>query len=217
MKKVLYSLLFSLCCFVAAAPPASAQTVLVVGDSLSAGYGLRQHEAWPILLGQRLAHAGYGHAVVNASTSGDTTANGLSRIDAALSVHKPAIVILALGANDGLRGLSLNSMRGNIEAMVRKAQAAGAQVLIAGMQLPPNYGPGYTQKFADTFGEVARATQSALLPFLLDGFAADPRSFQADGIHPVASVQPRIVDSIWEPLKPLLGKAAAKTSAARQH
>jgi acyl-CoA thioesterase-1 len=169
---------------VVAALPVQAQTVLVVGDSLSAGYGLRQHEAWPVLLGRKLAQSGYGHSVVNASTSGDTTANGLSRIDGALSAHKPDVVILALGANDGLRGLSLKSMRENIESMTRKSQAAGAKVLIAGMQLPPNYGPDYTQKFAETFGEVARSTRSALLPFLLDGFGSDPLSFQSDGIHP---------------------------------
>lgn len=199
-----------------AALPVQAQTLLVVGDSLSAGYGLRQHEAWPVLLGQKLAQAGYAHAVVNASTSGDTTANGLSRIDAALAAHKPAIVILALGANDGLRGLPVKSMRDNIESMTRKAQAAGARVLIAGMQLPPNYGPDYTQKFAAAFGEVATSTRSALLPFLLEGFATDPRSFLPDGVHPVASVQSRIVDNIWTPLKPLLGKVADSSSAARQ-
>lgn len=208
MKKVW----FSLFCLVFAMLPAQAQTLLVVGDSLSAGYGLRQQEAWPVLLGQKLAQAGYGHSVINASTSGDTTANGLSRIDTALAAHKPAIVILALGANDGLRGLSLKSMRANIETMTRKAQAVGAKVLIAGMQLPPNYGLDYTQKFADTFGEVARTTRSALLPFLLDGFATDPQSFQADGIHPVAGAQQHIVDNIWGPLRPLLGKPAKNAS-----
>lgn len=193
-----------------AALPVQAQTVLVVGDSLSAGYGLRQHEAWPVLLGQKLAQSGYGHSVVNASTSGDTTANGLSRIDGALSAHKPDIVILALGANDGLRGLSLKSMRENIESMTRKSQAAGARVLIAGMQLPPNYGPDYTQKFAKTFGDVARNTRSALLPFLLDGFGTDPLSFQSDGVHPVAAAQARIVENIWTPLAPLLSKPGAR-------
>lgn len=202
------NVLFSLFCLFIAALPVQAQTLMVVGDSLSAGYGLRQHEAWPVLLGRRLTQAGYAYSVVNASTSGDTTANGLSRIDGALATHKPAIVILALGANDGLRGLSLKSMRENIEAMTRKAQAAGAKVLIAGMQLPPNYGPDYTQKFADTFGEVAMTTRSALLPFLLEGFATDPQSFQTDGVHPVAAAQPRIVENIWEPLRPLLGKAS---------
>jgi acyl-CoA thioesterase-1 len=206
MKKVL----FWLFCMVLAAPPVQAQTVLVVGDSLSAGYGLRQQEAWPVLLGRKLAQSGYGHSVVNASTSGDTTANGLSRIDDALSAHKPVIVILALGANDGLRGLSLKSMRENIESMTRKSQAAGARVLIAGMQLPPNYGPDYTQKFAETFGEVARSTQSALLPFLLDGFGSDPQSFQSDGIHPVAAAQTRIVENVWTPLAPLLGKPGSR-------
>ncbi|WP_439536295.1 arylesterase [Methyloversatilis sp.] len=212
MKKVFFSML----CMVFAALPLQAQTLLVVGDSLSAGYGLRQHEAWPVLLGQKLAQAGYAHSVVNASTSGDTTANGLSRIDAALAAHKPAIVILALGANDGLRGLPVKSMRDNIESMTRKAQAAGARVLIAGMQLPPNYGPDYTQKFSAAFGEVATSTRSALLPFLLDGFATDPRSFLPDGVHPVAGVQSRIADNIWTPLKPLLGKVTDSASAAHQ-
>ncbi|MBU0601211.1 MAG: arylesterase [Gammaproteobacteria bacterium] len=205
MKKSM-SGLFSLCVLFFAALPVQAQTLLVVGDSLSAGYGLRQHEAWPVLLGDRLTRAGYGYSVVNASTSGDTTANGRSRIDASLAAHKPAIVIIALGANDGLRGLSLKSMHDNLEAMTRTAQAAGARVLIAGMQLPPNYGPAYTQKFAATFSDVAEATRSALLPFLLDGFATDPQSFQQDGVHPVAAAQPRIVDNVWQALKPLLGK-----------
>lgn len=193
-----------------ALPMAQAQTVLVVGDSLSAGYGLRQQEAWPVLLGERLKQAGYPHVVVNASTSGDTSANGLSRIDAALAASKPAIVIIALGANDGLRGLSLKTLRSNLETMARRARTAGARVLIAGMQLPPNYGPDYTQKFAATFSEVAQATDAALLPFLLDGFAADPTRFQADGIHPVAAAQARIVNNIWTPLKPLLGKPVAR-------
>lgn len=206
MKK----LLFSLCVVVFAVLPVQAQTVLVIGDSLSAGYGLRQQEAWPVLLGDRLKQSGYSHVVVNASTSGDTTANGLSRIDAALASSRPAVVILALGANDGLRGLSPKTLRDNLDAMVRKSQAAGARVLIAGMQLPPNYGPDYTQKFAATFSEVAKATGSALLPFLLDGFASDPKSFLPDGIHPVAAAQPRIVDNIWPPLRPLLGKPVAR-------
>lgn len=206
MKKLLWSLFVVFL----TALPAAAQTVLVVGDSLSAGYGLRQQEAWPVLLGDRLKQSGYGHAVVNASTSGDTTANGLSRIDAALAAHKPAIVIIALGANDGLRGLSLKTMRDNLERMTRKAQAGGAKVLIAGMQLPPNYGPDYTQKFAATFSEVAKSTGSALLPFLLDGFATDPQQFLPDGIHPVAAAQPRIVDNVWTPLRSLLGKPLAR-------
>lgn len=206
MKKLFWSLFVLLF----AAMPVAAQTVLVVGDSLSAGYGLRQQEAWPVLLGDRLKQSGYGHAVVNASTSGDTTANGLSRIDAALAANRPAVVILALGANDGLRGLSVNTLRDNLNAMVRKSQAAGARVLIAGMQLPPNYGPDYTQKFAATFSEVAKSTGSALLPFLLDGFASDPQQFLPDGIHPVAAAQPRIVDNVWAPLRSLLGKPLAR-------
>lgn len=197
---------FCLFCLFAIALPVRAQTLLVVGDSLSAGYGLRKQEAWPVLLGERLAQAGYGYSVANASISGDTTANGLSRLDAALAASKPAIVVIALGANDGLRGLSLKSMRDNLETMVRKSQASGAKVLVAGMQLPPNYGPDYTQKFAGTFAEVAKSTRSALLPFMLDGFASDPGRFQADGIHPVADAQARIVDNIWKPLVPLLGK-----------
>lgn len=197
---------FCLFCLFAIALPVRAQTLLVVGDSLSAGYGLRKQEAWPVLLGERLTRAGYGYSVANASISGDTTANGLSRLDAALAASKPAIVIIALGANDGLRGLSLKSMRDNLETMVRKSQASGAKVLVAGMQLPPNYGSDYTQKFAGTFAEVAKSTRSALLPFMLDGFASDPGRFQADGIHPVADAQARIVDNIWKPLVPLLGK-----------
>lgn len=203
----LFVFLLCLCCQIGLG--ARAQTILVVGDSLSAGYGLRQHEAWPVLLGERVKQAGYPHVVINASTSGDTTANGLSRIDAALSAHRPSVVILALGANDGLRGQPLKALQGNLDAMASKAAAAGARVLIAGMQLPPNYGPDYTQKFFATFATVARAHKAGYLPFLLDGFATDPASFQADGIHPVAAAQPRIVENIWPVLKPLLGKPVA--------
>ena len=180
--------------------------VLVMGDSLSAAYGLRTEQGWVALADAKSTRYDFH----NASIAGETSAGGRSRIAAELKRVKPDIVVIELGANDGLRGLSLKTMRDNLESMTRKAQAGGAKVLIAGMQLPPNYGPDYTQKFAATFSEVAKSTGSALLPFLLDGFATDPQQFLPDGIHPVAAAQPRIVDNVWTPLRSLLGKPLAR-------
>ncbi len=185
---------------------AQAATILVWGDSLSAGYGLnRPEQAWPTLLQTRLEREGFRHSVINASVSGETSAGGRSRLPAALERHKPDIVILELGANDGLRGLRPQLLAENLTAMIADARAARAQVLLVGMQMPPNYGPAYTRRFAQTFAEVARAHKVALVPFLMDGFADRPELFQADGIHPTAEAQPRILDTVWEALKPMLG------------
>lgn len=184
---------------------AQAATILVWGDSLSAGYGLKPEEAWPTLLQTRLEREGFRHSVVNASVSGETSAGGRSRLPAALERHKPDIVILELGANDGLRGLRPQLLAENLNAMIADARAASAQVLLVGMQMPPNYGPAYTRRFAQTFTDVARAHKVALVPFLMDGFADRPELFQADGIHPTAEAQPRILDTVWEALKPMLG------------
>lgn len=184
---------------------AQAATILVWGDSLSAGYGLKPEQAWPTLLQTRLEREGFRHSVVNASVSGETSAGGRSRLPAALERHKPDIVILELGANDGLRGLRPQLLAENLNAMIADARAASAQVLLVGMQMPPNYGPAYTRLFAQTFAEVARAHKVALVPFLMDGFADRPELFQADGIHPTAEAQPRILDTVWEALKPMLG------------
>ncbi len=190
--------------FVLLSGTAQAATILVWGDSLSAGYGLRDGEAWPSLLQTRLASEGFPHRVVNGSVSGETSAGGLSRLPAALERHRPAIVILELGANDGLRGLAPRLLAENLGAMVDAARGAGARVLLIGMQMPPNYGPAYTRRFAATFTEVAAARQVALLPFLLDGFAGRPEMFLADGIHPNAEAQPLILDNVWAQLQPLL-------------
>ncbi len=196
--------------FVLFSGTAQAATILVWGDSLSAGYGLRAGEAWPTLLQTRLAQEGFPHQVVNGSVSGETSAGGRSRLPAALERHQPQVLILELGANDGLRGLPPSLLADNLGAMVSAAQQAGARVLLVGMQMPPNYGPAYTRRFAATFAEVATAHRTALLPFLLDGFAERKELFQADGIHPTAEAQALILDNVWPQLEPLLGARTAR-------
>lgn len=185
---------------------AQAATIMVWGDSLSAGYGLQADEAWPTLLQTRLEEKGFRHTVVNASVSGETSAGGRSRLPAALEQHEPDIVILELGANDGLRGLPPKLLAENLDAMISAARGAGAQVLLVGMQMPPNYGPVYTRRFAQTFTTVAKAQKVPLVPFLLEGFADQPELFLNDGIHPTADAQHKVLDTIWHGLKPLLGK-----------
>jgi acyl-CoA thioesterase-1 len=181
--------------------------ILVVGDSLSAEYGLARGSGWVALLDARLAHEHIGADVVNASISGDTTAGGLARLPSLLREHKPGLVILELGANDALRGLPLDATRANLAEMARLAKAAGAKVLILGMQLPPNYGRAYGDRFAALFAEVARAEGAALVPFMLKGVADGPEAetmFQADRIHPVARAHPTILANVWPVLVPLL-------------
>ena len=181
--------------------------LLVVGDSLSAEYGLERGSGWVALLQQRLARDKTGIDVVNASISGDTTAGGRSRLAALLAQHKPGIVVLELGGNDALRGLPLKSTEANLSAMAQAAKAAGARVLIVGMQVPPNYGQKYAQDFAQLFAGVAKAENAALVPFLLAGVADGPdadRLFQNDRIHPNAQAQARMLDNVWPVLKPLL-------------
>ena len=197
-----------LCTVVAAAP--AAPTILIVGDSISAGYGLPPDAGWTTLLQQRLATQHYPHRVVNASISGDTTAGGRARLDALLAQDRPAITVIELGGNDGLRGGSLDAMRANLDAMVVAAQKAGSRVLLVGMQLPPNYGPAYVSRFDATYADVAKARHVALVPFLFEGFGDDNALFQTDRIHPVAAAQPRLLDNVWRELQPLLG-AAGKT------
>jgi acyl-CoA thioesterase I len=179
------------------------RVIVALGDSLTAGLGVAADEAYPARLEARLAREGYAYRVVNAGVSGDTTAGGLRRVDWVLRA-KPEIVIVALGANDGLRAQSPQAMRENLAAIVKRLQAAGARVLLAGMRLPPNYGAEYTKEFQEVFPEVARSTGVALMPFLLDGVAADPRLNQPDGIHPTASGQQVIADRLWPYLRPLL-------------
>jgi acyl-CoA thioesterase-1 len=193
----LFALIFSTTSAIAA------KTVLVMGDSLSAGYGIRLDQAWPSLLGQRLAEKHPDYSVANLSISGETTAGGRARLGQALRQHKPAIIVIALGANDGLRGLPLGQMRDNLNAMVDAAQVKGARVLLIGMRLPPNYGPYATEFFA-SFADIARNKKTALLPFLLEPVAARAEFFQADNLHPIAAAQPLILEHVWPALAPLL-------------
>jgi acyl-CoA thioesterase-1 len=185
----------------ATVPP---RTILVLGDSVSAGYGLTIGEGWVSLLQGRLKTQGYGYRVVNASVSGETTTGGLARLPRALSVHRPQIVVLELGGNDGLRGLPLETSRANLEEMIQLSKAAGAQVVLLGMKMPPNYGPRYAQGFERTFAELARKHRLPFEPFFLDKIALVPGMLQADGLHPTAKAQPAMLDSVWPVLKPLL-------------
>lgn len=189
-----------------AATPGEPPVLLVLGDSISAGYGLPNGKGWVTLLAQRLQTQGYRYAVVNASISGDTTAGGRARLPALLSQHKPAIVIVELGGNDALRGGNLSATRNNLEAMVAAAQNARAKVVIIGMQLPPNYGLIYVRDFNALFGEVAKAQRVPIVPTAFAGFGDDFTLFQNDLIHPTAAAQPRLLDNVWPILQPLLRK-----------
>jgi acyl-CoA thioesterase-1 len=178
--------------------------VLVIGDSLSAEYGLQRGSGWVALLERRLRTERAGNTVVNASISGDTTSGGLSRLGALLAQHQPTLVLIELGGNDALRGLPLNMSQNNLLKMTRLAQAAGAKVLLLGMQMPPNYGRDYAEKFARMYSQIAKDTGAALLPFLLKGVADVPDSlkwFQADRIHPTAEAQAQILANVWPLLK----------------
>ena len=188
----------------AAATPAAQRTVLVMGDSLSASYGLAASQGWVSLTAQKIAKEKPGWRVVNASISGETTAGGASRIAAELQRHKPAVVVIELGANDGLRGLPLAQTRANLDRMIRAAKAAKARVLVIGMRLPPNYGPDYTRGFESAFRELSKQHGTAYLPFLLEPIALDDRAFQADRLHPTAAAQPKLRDHVWTALAPLL-------------
>jgi acyl-CoA thioesterase I len=178
--------------------------ILVVGDSLSAEYGLPRGTGWVQLLTERLRSNRFDYTVVNASISGETTSGGRTRLPALLKQHRPAVVVLELGANDGLRGLPLNTMRDNLAAMTKTSKAAGASVLLVGVRVPPNYGRDYSEKFFESFNSVSRDLRVPLAPFLLDGFAESLGFFQGDRIHPNQSAQPRMLDNVWPYLQPLL-------------
>jgi len=187
--------------------PSSVRTLLVLGDSLSAEYGIARGSGWVALLQARLERDKLPWRVVNASVSGDTTSGGRSRLPALLVEYKPRIVIVELGGNDALRGLPLDMTETNLRELVRAAKAAGAQVLVAGVAVPPNYGRRYADEFAALFGKVAKAEGAALVPFLLAGVADGPDPyalFQADRIHPKAEAHPRILDNVWQVLRPML-------------
>ena len=179
-------------------------TILVFGDSLSAAYGLSQDAGWPSLLQARLKQKAMNYTVVNASISGETTSGGATRIAAALKAHKPRIVILELGANDGLRGLPPKEMRSNLAKIIGASQRAKARVLLVGMRMPPNYGESYTRAFAQVYVDLAHKYKLAFLPFLFEGMADRRELFQGDDMHPTAAAQPILLENVWKALLPLL-------------
>jgi acyl-CoA thioesterase-1 len=179
-------------------------TILVYGDSLSAAYGLAQEAGWAALLQARLEQKAMDYTVSNASISGETSSGGAARIAEALKVHKPRVVIVALGANDGLRGLPTAQMRANLAKIVSRSQKAQARVLLVGMRVPPNYGASYTRQFAQVYTDLAREYKTALVPFLLEGMAEQRELFQADNLHPTAAAQPILLENVWKALVPLL-------------
>lgn len=178
--------------------------ILVVGDSISAAYGIDPQQGWVALLQQRLRQKGFPHQVVNASISGDTTENGVYRFQSALDKYKPVMVILELGGNDGLRGLSLQQMRANLARMIEQAQRQQARVMLAGMRIPPNYGKRYTDAFYNIYPELSRQYDTLLVPFLLDAVGGNGALMQNDGIHPNTQAQPIILDNVWKVLQPQL-------------
>jgi len=189
--------------FVSASASAS-QTIVVVGDSLSSGYGLTAEQSWVSMLRERLASEAYGYDVVNASIAGDTSAGGLARLPRLLAEHSPAVVVIELGGNDGLRGQPVDALRKNLAKMIELSQQGGARVLLAGMQIPPNYGPAYTQSFAAIYPELSMRYHVALVDFLLAGVALHPDLMQADGIHANAAGQKIVFDNVWRVLPGVL-------------
>jgi len=183
---------------------AAAGTVLIVGDSISAGFGLDTTKGWVALLQQRLEHEGFKDKVVNASITGDTSGGAQARLAPLLAANKPDLVILELGGNDGLRGQPPMQLQQNLSAMIDSAKGVGAKVLLLGMQLPPNYGKRYTDAFAKVYPDLAQEKQVALVPFFLQGIGGKPEMMQADGIHPALNAQGQLLDNVWPQLKPLL-------------
>jgi len=177
-------------------------SILVFGDSLSAGYGIPRESSWPILLQAELQHTQPHYKIINASISGETTSGGLKRLPATLNEHHPSIVIIELGANDGLRGAKINLIEMNLTQMIEKSKAAGAKVLLLGMQIPPNYGIQYAQNFKAIYPKLAKRHRLTLVPYMLEG--VEPDQFQADNLHPVAEVQPKILETILQKLKLML-------------
>lgn len=186
-----------------------ARTLLIVGDSLSTGFGLEPGQDWATLLQDRLDAEGYGYRVVNASITGDTTTGGLGRLPRALKLHRPSIVLIELGGNDGLRGTPVNVIRDNLERMIRLSREAGARVVLAGMQMPPNYGQRYTEQFAAIFPQLAAEHGVALIDFILEGIALNGELMQPDGIHPNAAAQERLLENAWPALVQEIRAAAA--------
>jgi len=187
-----------------AAQNAMAGNVLIVGDSISAGFGMDTRQGWVSLLQQRLQKDGYPDKVINASITGDTSANAAARLAPLLAEHTPELVVLELGGNDGLRGLQPTQLQQNLASMIDRSRAAGAKVLLLGMQLPPNYGVRYTQAFAQVYGDLASEKKVPLVPFFLEGVGGVENMMQADGVHPTAGAQGRLLENVWPTLKPLL-------------
>jgi acyl-CoA thioesterase I len=208
----MYRILLLLIVLTAPAAMAAQPVVLIVGDSLSAGYGLAIHENWPSLLQDRLAASGYPHRVVNASISGDTTSGGLARLPGALERNSPSVVLIGLGGNDGLRAIPIAEIRRNLAGMIQLSEAAGAEVLLAGVHIPPNYGPAYTEAFHNIYHELAEEYAAGLVPFILEGVALNWDLMQEDGIHPTAAAQPVIIDNVWPALERLLDRTMDDTN-----
>ena len=209
--RLLYAFALVAAVVVSGGEAATRPTLLVIGDSLSSAYGIRAEQSWVNLLRERLDSS---FDVVNASISGDTTGGGLARIHKTLAIHQPEIVIIELGGNDGLRGLPIRTIRDNLLAMTEAAIGAGVKPVLAGMLVPPNLGPRYTQAFENVYAEVAEATGAALVPFLLEGVAAEEEELmQADGIHPTAVAQARLLENVWMVIAPLVKPNQAPENA----
>jgi acyl-CoA thioesterase-1 len=202
MRQCLWLLVFL--CGIGSAQAAAPKTVLVLGDSLSAAHNIPVEAGWVHLLDARLKQMVPKWTAINASISGETSLSGRNRLPALLAKYRPAVLVLELGANDGLRGLPLPALRDNLDAMIRTAQKAKVRVLLVGIELPVNYGPRYRDGLRAVYAELARSRRTALVPFLLEGIALDPALMQDDGLHPVAAAQPRVLDIVWKPLQPLL-------------
>jgi acyl-CoA thioesterase-1 len=209
VKKLLLIPLLFWCSAALAATASTPATILVLGDSISAAYGINTNEGWVALLQQRLTQKDFNYRVVNASVSGDTTRTGLNRLTDALQQHQPAIIIVALGGNDGLRGLPFSEIEASLTGIIQLSQQYGAKVLLAGVRLPPNYGAFYNTRFATLFQQLSDTYRVALIPKLLNQVSDHPEMMQADGIHPTAAAQPQILDNVWPHLAPLLGAQQA--------
>jgi acyl-CoA thioesterase-1 len=208
-KRLVAILLWIFCCYAFAIQANDERpTILVLGDSLSAGFGLDLEDSWVSLLQSRLDAEGYGYKVVNASISGDTTGNGLRRLPRALQIHQPEIVVIELGGNDGLRGIPIDIMQNNLEQMIVKIQEQGAVIVLAGMLIPPNYGEQYTSAFAAVYPQLAEQYDLALIPFFMEGVALEADMMQPDGIHPNKNAQPILLEIVWSKLQPSLPQPA---------
>lgn len=205
-----YTRWLALCVLITVSSWASADdtdyTLMVYGDSLSAAYGIDEDRGWVELLRRRLKQADYSYRVINGSISGETTTGGLSRLPSMLATHSPDLVIVELGGNDGLRGIPVANIRSNLVEMIKLAHDSGAEVVLAGIQIPPNYGPRYTEPFYQQYGEIAEQLDVPLVPFLIDGIPQQPELMQNDGIHPRAEAQEMILDNVWPVLEPVLRK-----------